>query len=228
MSSTKKTIRTCSWVVLCLTPLAIANLASAASVSVTNPSFETLPPGGLNLACGTACAYSTGGVIPGWTTSSTSSGEFSPGPLSNTTFFNTIPDGSTIAYMDATGTITQLVGTVAAANVVYTLLVDIGNRKDQPATGSVQLLFAGNSAVNATGVAATDGNWSTFTATYTTTAADIGKAITIQLSSGGVEGDFDNVRLDATSTAATPEPTTIGLFGLGLLGLGVIRRRKAC
>ena len=209
--------------------LAFAGVQSAVAgpVAVTNPSFETLPGGGLPFSCGTACAFSNGTAIPGWTASNASSGQFQPGPPTNTSFFNSVTDGTTIAYMDATGTISQTVsGTISAAGLVYTLQVDVGKRKDLPTTGSVQLLI-GSNPVSATGVTPTSGNWSTFTAVYTTVAADIGKTVTIQLSTtGGTQGDFDNVRLDATAQSSLPEPVSMVLLGSGLLALSVIGRKR--
>jgi hypothetical protein len=200
-------------------------VASAAPVAVANFSFETLPPvGGLSIACGTGCAYSPAGTaIPGWTSTGTT-GQLQPGNPGSTNFFNSLPNGIVVAYDDS-GTISQLIGNVTAANILYTLMVDIGQRKDVSggALGTDQLLI-GATAINGTGVAPTSGNFTTFTATYTTTSADIGKAITIQLSSTGIEGDFDNVRLDATNLA--PEPGSFALLGLGLAGLGLVVRRK--
>jgi hypothetical protein len=126
--------------------------------------------------------------------------------------------------MDAAGTITQAVGTVSAAGQLYTLQVDIGQRKDLVGDfiGTTQLVI-GSTVINSAGAAPTAGNWSIFTATYTTNVADIGKTITIQLSTAGVEGDFDNVSLDA-SVAPVPEPVTVGLLGFGLLAIGLSKR----
>jgi hypothetical protein len=61
------------------------------------------------------------------------------------------------------------------------------------------------------------------------------KSITLTLGSGFTFFQiFDNpagggadVLLDSVSTSSVPEPATLGLLGLGLAGLGFMRRRKA-
>lgn len=200
--------------------------ATAAPVFVNNFSFETVPPGGFPFGCGAGCDYNMDGVIPGWTTvnlSGAASGEFQPGvSAGNTTYFDSIPDGTTIAYTND-GTISQTVGTVTLAGVSYKLLVDIGLRKDLTnILGTAQLLI-GSTSVLATGIAPVPGSFATFSAIYTSSPADIGKAITIQLAAIGAQGDFDNVTLDA-SPKGVPEPAAVALAGLGLAGIALIRR----
>ena len=204
--------------------LALAAGAHATSITVINPSFETLPGGGLPVSCGTGCSYNVG-AIPGWSNSGTT-GQFQPGEPTNTTFFNvTASDGTpTVAFTDA-GTISQTVGATVQTGDVYTLMVDIGFRKIAAFDGTVDLLINGVRYV-ATGSAPSQGNWSTYTATYTGLAADAGKSITIELGTTGIEGDFDDVRLSDNALAATPEPGSLVLLGSGLLGLaGFVRRR---
>src|SRR5438105_1857893 len=139
-----------------------------ASISVVNASFETAPVGGLPFLCGTGCSFSEDN-IPGWVSSTpANSGQFRPGPPATTTYFNSVPDGITVAYSNG-GSISQTVAPTVQLGDVYTLLVDVGVRKDFPDPGTVQLVIGGTTFVTAIGIlpAPGSGAWATFTATYT-------------------------------------------------------------
>jgi len=114
---------------MALSLLGAAGTANAdVSIFVANPSFETMPGGGLPYGCGTGCSYSVG-TIPDWVTSG-SEGQFQPGSSSgNFAYFNYVPDGVTVAYSNG-GTISQTVGSTVVAGDTYTLTVDLGNRND--------------------------------------------------------------------------------------------------
>lgn len=198
----------------------IANAAGATPIAVSNGSFETLPAAGLPIGCGTGCSFSTNDPIPSWT-STGSFGQFQPGVQArNFTFFNSVPDGITVAYSNG-GTIMQTVGATAQAGVTYTLQVDLGFRKDVPDPGSVTL-DVGSAVVPALGTPQQlSGNFATYTASYTATAADAGGAIL--LASPGTQGDWDNVRLSDSNVIQ--EPASLVLLGGGLIALGLVRRR---
>jgi hypothetical protein len=211
--------------------------AFADVVPVANPSFETLPGGGLPMPCGTNCQFDQGFVPPGWmftpgTTNPGFFGQLQPGPPTNTTFFNSVPDGITVAWSDEAGSIIyQNVGTTTGAGVIYTLTVDIGARADTSNgnffDGTADLML-GTTVCMATTIPPippSPGNWSTYTAQCTSTEA--GDPIVIQLNSSGPQGDFDNVHLtDSLNAATTPEPTSFLLMGSGLLAMGGILRRR--
>lgn len=208
--------------------LVFASTGLADAILVNNPSFETLPSGGLPIPGYLGGSYSIA-VIPGWVGSGYS-GQFQPGGPSGTVpngYYNTLSDGPTEAYIATSEVISQTVGATVQAGVTYTLLVDIGARLDLPFLGAADLLINGKQ-YDATGVKNL-GGFATYTATYTGLAADAGDPITIQLSSSGQQGDFDNVRLSCTgscgSSSTVPEPSEIVLLGPMLIGIGIRQYR---
>lgn len=170
--------------------------AGAGAIPVNNPSFETLPPGGLSSGCGFGCSY-VQDFIPGWINNpggwDLSSGQFRPGPdAGNTTYFDTLSDGPTSAYCN-NGSIQQITGITVQAGLTYTLTVDVGWRKDAGPTGFPRLLVNGVYYDPAPGTAVF-GGWAPFTTTYVARPQDVGASITIVLSSVSFQGNFDNVR----------------------------------
>jgi hypothetical protein len=143
-------------------------------------------------------------------------GLFQPGTQGgNTTYFDTLPDGPTVAFSNG-GPIYQVLSATVQPDATYTLQVDIGNRNDLPASGSAYFVIGGTDIL-ATGTPATDGNWSTYTATFTCvdTCSQVGDSIEILLGSSGSQGDFDNVSI----SVSVPEPSALLMLVLGLIGL---------
>jgi len=101
-------------------------------------------------------------------------------------------------------------------------MVDLGHRLDQPFAASADLRV-GNTTFLATGNTPSPGNWSTYTATFTGTDANEGEPILIRLIAGGIQGNFDNVRL---TEVPIPEPSSMLLLASGVLGLAQVLRRK--
>jgi hapalindole biogenesis HpiC1 cyclase-like protein len=165
----------------------VSTVLADVMITVNNPSFETLPSGGLPFGCGSGCSYSSATTaipIPGWTASggeNTQVGQFQPGTNSgNFQYFNSIPDGNTVAYSNG-GSISQTVGQTVELGVVYTLQVDLGLRNDLPDPGFIELLIGNNAPIVATPetTAPPTGGWSTYIATYTGLSKDVGDSITI-------------------------------------------------
>jgi len=202
----------------------LAAVCQATPIFIVNNSFETFPLTGLT-ACGAGCSYEIG-TVAGWTTTG-SDGEFRPGAPGNTTYFNTVPDGTTVAFSNG-GTLSQIVGATVQVGTTYTLTVEVGARKNTPEPSTEALVINGHTYL-ATGTlpALHSGNWSAFTVTYVGTALDAGATIKILLSSGGIQSNWDNVSLDAVApivSSGVPEPATSLLVGLGLVVAGVVTR----
>lgn len=194
--------------------------AFAATITVANPSFETLPSGWPNVTCGGTCAYDVGLPIPSWNSTGSETGQWRTGGFAgNPPAF----DGSILAYTNG-GTISQDVGN-AVAGLTYTLQVDVLHRTDEALTGVVQLEIGGVVVATAPVVDGGVGTWSNWTAVDTASAAQAGQTITILLSANGNQGDFDNVRLNS-SASSVPEPGSCLLVGTALVGLMTRRLRR--
>lgn len=206
------------------TLLLCASSAFAAVIPVNNASFETLPGGGLPLSCGAGCTYSIAG-IPGWTNSG-DSGQFRPGTdAGEFASFDTLSDGPIVAYSNGPA-ITQTVGVTVTTGAIYTLLVDIGWRKDLPLTGTVALGVNGNLWAGAFLAPPVQGAWNTYQVIYIGEISDGGKPMTIELLANGQQGDFDNVRFSETVTSGVPEPGVASLMGAGLALIACSRLRR--
>jgi PEP-CTERM motif len=229
----------CAGFAVLFATLMLTATARADIILVSNPSFETLPSGGLPYLLapcpGGGCNYSFSS-IPGWAIDGPLVdgrmiiGQLQPlGSTNNLAFFNSVPDGTTVAFAN-TGTISQTVSVTAVAGVTYTLQVDVGIRNDlfvnYHNVGGVSLVVDGHT-VDATGTSPLSGDWSNYVATYTATALDNGKPISIVLSSINPQGDWDNVRLtDSLSVGGVPEPSTWAMMILGFAGIGFMAYRR--
>ena len=228
---------------LCAVALLSVAPVLADSIVVVNHSFEDVPSGMVPADCsggyGPGCWYNLLTVygddyttIPGWTGANWHGsyvygayyiGQVHPGNPSPD--FVELSDGPTEAL--TTGMIYQTVGATVESGQTYTLLVDIGAMPRLPYYGFADLLINGNRYA-ATGTGPAPGYWSTFTAVYTGSDADVGKAITIELYADQRNYAFDPIAFfDNVRLAATPEPASAGIAAIGLLGLLAFARRRA-
>lgn len=244
----KQSILTTLAATLTMGIVANAPKADAALLNIANAGFEdpVLADNGF-----------TENVLPGWTaydpsnlfstdpTQGSSYGAFNPGTA---TYPGGVPEGNNDAYIylsNAVGSgvagISQTLSDVLTANTQYNLTVDVGN----PAayTGfpelagfpgyAVQLLAGGNVLASESSLTPGEGAFGTSTLSYTASAgsAFLGQALEIRLlntlSNTGTEVDFDNVRLNAISATAVPEPTSmLGILAFGAFGAGSILKKK--
>jgi hypothetical protein len=218
--------------------------AYAGSITLINASFD-LPPG--SVPCNASpplypsnCYFSSA-APEGWTSNSSAgyAGTFQPGDASTVAFL-TYNDGPSSAFINgpgnvagggnaAGGKLTQTVGTAVLG--MYTLMVNLGFRNDDQYFASEADLMIGSHTIAAAGSTPAQGGWSTFTAKFEVTAADVGKQIAIQLLNTGVAGgasgqaNFDDVRLNGPIDVPEPGSTVMALMGAAMLALGSLTKR---
>ena len=188
-------------------------VSQAALLTINNASFEDdlVNPGGWNYDVGS------------WDESIVSgAGTWEPA----TGYFDSIPDGDQVAYIN-NGFLTQSLSDVLTANTQYTLDVDIGWRDHYSSSPDfiVELLAGNNVLAFDNSTLLNKGSWETSTLSYFASSSDayLGQNLGIRLTkTGSNQTNFDNVRIDA---ASVPEPSILALMGLGIFGLGLSRRK---
>jgi hypothetical protein len=116
---------------------------------------------------------------------------------------------------DVVGGIYQDVGNLQP-NTLYTLTVAMGERADRINSPGIIALINGSDntgpvLTSGGGNASVSGTWQDYTVTFTT-GPSVSGDLTVELADAGagtIQANFDNVRLTATSVAATPAPTPI-------------------
>ncbi len=204
--------------ILLLLTLPLCNV-HAAPITILNHSFEEPPLADTvwNL------------TIPDWSLV-TGAGQIGVWNIPYQTLVTTeAPDGTQVGYAHG-ATIGQVLSASLLVDTTYTLTMEAAYSGCPGSCPAMSLgLFAGgdllSEAIRADG-ALNDDVFQAVTTTFTATSGhlNLGDALEVRLMSAGPELMFDNFQLDASPV---PVPAAAWLFGSALLGLGVVKRKKA-
>jgi hypothetical protein len=211
---------------LALSLTAIVCISSAhGSIPIVNPGFSA------DVIPDTAPGLAFTNLVSSWViTGNQGAGVLTTDPANPGGFSGVLSDSPgdpdhQNAY-DNLGYISQGLSTPLAANQTYVLTADVGQRSDTLASngypgGGIFLGYGPNIGLNLLTAGSVidpqpaSGGWSVWTSTFSTGAspAGLGQDLRIDLLSNGIQMQFDNISLTATSQIV-PEPSTLALWSL--------------
>lgn len=149
-------------------------------------------------------------------------------------FFDFLPGNGLYIDLDgSTGEAGVIFNTQALVDGDYTLSFDLaGNQRNNApefTTASVAILLGSGTTANSSYQLSRDTGFTTFSLDFS--IADAIPLSFVSLSFGAEGGDnmgmlLDNIVL-SDRVASVPEPASVALLGLGLIGLGIARRKQA-
>lgn len=202
---------------LAIAGFAIAGQASATVNLVVNGSFENAPGLGLN-----SWTVYAGSSLPGWTSTSGAGIEVQSGVAGQAA------DGHNLVELDShnNSNMWQDIATVVGAT--YEWSFEYSARPNQPSkTTGISYYFGNNRAVNLAQKGKSDTNWLEVNGTFVADSAFTRVYFEATGDNDSLGGYIDNVVVTGPQVAAVPEPETYAMLGLGLLAVGIARRRKA-
>lgn len=221
-------------------------------IAVVNPSFEANNPGNTagvqyNGGVGSQDYYAfgsftgwawNGGSYAGWWHPSTL--EY-PGGGSTSVAATNIPNGQQIAFVNGGATLTQVLAATLVSNATYTLTFSVGQRPDIVLpTNYFAEVFAGNhllqtwsNQMTPTPTTPGAGAFASESLSFTSQTLNdpyAGLPLGIVLGASGAtssEANFDALGLSVvTGVNVVPEPATLGLLLVGLVGTLFVSRRR--